>query len=436
VPLAPAPVDPEVLRQEGAHDEPGAVVHPALAQELAHARIDEGKAGLARAPALEAPPRVAPPQPAAAVALLELRPRVAREVRQDLVEEVAPAELATKGVRAGAAAEALVELARGDAAEVQVGRQPRGALARQGVVRVAVAAHAVGEEAPHPLAARPLAAGQRLRDLLLQSERGQRRQPSLAHPGRQRRQPARRAQHRPALGAKPGAVKRREHRVRPAGLGAWRLVDDAEPGVQHEIGHPRVASRRERTGVGSGVDSRGADLAGQPREFALGSPVPDDEAAAALAQRMIQIAQALEQELRPRPGRVAAAQETIVEAEHRDHATVLERRVQGGVIGDAQIPAVPEQGGHPIRAPMESTARSRVLDGMDLDYALPNAWEQAHRRLELLPRATTRAVAAPPRSASARAGAAWTPVPARGRSRAGWRHGSARTATRSPPTWM
>jgi hypothetical protein len=33
---------------------------------------------------------------------------------------------------------------------------------------------------------------------------------------------------------------------------------------------------------------------------------------------------------------------------------------------------------------MESIARSCVLDGMDLDYALPNAWEQARLRLELL----------------------------------------------------
>jgi SAM-dependent methyltransferase len=33
---------------------------------------------------------------------------------------------------------------------------------------------------------------------------------------------------------------------------------------------------------------------------------------------------------------------------------------------------------------MESSARSCVVEGMDLDYALPNGWEQARRRLELL----------------------------------------------------
>jgi hypothetical protein len=76
-------------------------------------------------------------------------------------------------------------------------------------------------------------------------------------------------------------------------------------------------------------------VAREPRKLALGSPVPDDQAAAALAQRTIEIAQALEQELRPWPGGVAPAQEPIVEAKHRDDAIVLERGVESGMIGDA-----------------------------------------------------------------------------------------------------
>src|ERR1700751_6345529 len=51
--LAPAPVDPEILGQERADDEPGAIVNPALALQLAHAGVDERVAGPSLAPGLE-----------------------------------------------------------------------------------------------------------------------------------------------------------------------------------------------------------------------------------------------------------------------------------------------------------------------------------------------------------------------------------------------
>jgi len=72
----------------------------------------------------------------------------------------------------------------------------------------------------------------------------------------------------------------------------------------------------------------------------------DDEAAAAIAQRVVEVAQALEQELRPRPGGVAAAEQAIVEAEDRDHAVALHGGAQRDVVDDPQVAPVPEERGH------------------------------------------------------------------------------------------
>jgi hypothetical protein len=51
--LAPAPVDAEVLGQERADDQPGAIVHPPLALQLPHPRVDQREAGAPLAPRLE-----------------------------------------------------------------------------------------------------------------------------------------------------------------------------------------------------------------------------------------------------------------------------------------------------------------------------------------------------------------------------------------------
>src|SRR6185436_11013485 len=47
---ADAPIDPELLRQEGSGDEARAVVHEPLLQQLAHAGVDEWMSGTAFPP--------------------------------------------------------------------------------------------------------------------------------------------------------------------------------------------------------------------------------------------------------------------------------------------------------------------------------------------------------------------------------------------------
>ena len=155
-------------------------IQPSRAQ-LAHPRVDQRVAGAALAPGLERPLRVAPLD-RAPVAVLELRAGVAREVVQDVVVEVAPAELAAKRLRATAAGQPLLDRPHRDAAEVQVRGQPRRVVPAERVVIVRVAADRAVEEAVEGLARRGLAAAGGIADLLLEPERLEGRQPPLGEP--------------------------------------------------------------------------------------------------------------------------------------------------------------------------------------------------------------------------------------------------------------
>jgi hypothetical protein len=75
------------------------------------------------------------------------------------------------------------------------------------------------------------------------------------------------------------------------------------------------------------VDLTGADVAGELDQLALRRTAPDHEPGAAVAELAVEVGEALEQELRPRPGCVAPAQQPVVEAEHGHDAFVpVERR--------------------------------------------------------------------------------------------------------------
>ena len=111
--------------------------------------------------------------------------------------------------------------------------------------------------------------------------------------------------------------------------------------------NPRVAGAGERADVAGEVDGGRPHLARERRQFPLGPPASHDQSAAALAQRRVEVGEALEQELRPRTGGVATVQKAVVEAEHRNErvgagAGRLERRV----VVDPQVPAEPENGAH------------------------------------------------------------------------------------------
>jgi hypothetical protein len=75
--------------------------------------------------------------------------------------------------------------------------------------------------------------------------------------------------------------------------------------------------------------------------------VAHDQAAAPVAQAGVELAEALEQELGARSGGVPAAQQSIVEAEDRDHrAGGVQSGAEPRMIVQPQVAPKPHQGGH------------------------------------------------------------------------------------------
>jgi hypothetical protein len=125
--LAPPPVNAEILGQERAHHHTHPVVHPAFPQQLPHARVHQREPGSALGPGGERRVIGGPVQ-RAAVAGLELLPRVRRVMGQHVLVEVAPAQLAAQGrcalgcgPRPG---QLVLHRPRGQATEPQIRRQP------------------------------------------------------------------------------------------------------------------------------------------------------------------------------------------------------------------------------------------------------------------------------------------------------------------------
>jgi hypothetical protein len=89
----------------------------------------------------------------------------------------------------------------------------------------------------------------------------------------------------------------------------------------------------ERRHVAREVDRVRADLVRQPRQLVLRPAALHEEPSTALAQRRVEVGEALEHELGPGPARVTAMEEPVVDAEHGDDAVVLRQcRAQGGVV--------------------------------------------------------------------------------------------------------
>ena len=154
MPCSLAPVDPEVLDEERGGDHPGPVVHPAFLAQLPHAGVDERVAGHPFLPGRE-PVGVVEPAVTARPQVLDLRSRLRVE---DLRVEVPPAELAHERL-AAALLRTHGERARRDAAEVQVGREPRGRVGGDRVVAAgAVAVEVRAQPGAGSLDARALAA--------------------------------------------------------------------------------------------------------------------------------------------------------------------------------------------------------------------------------------------------------------------------------------
>ena len=100
--LAEAPGQQQVLDEERRRHEAGAVVHPAGRPELAHAGVDERVAGAGRAARRRARP-ASSRQGKRCEALAQRTLGRVREVVQQVVAELAPAELAQEGAGGAAA---------------------------------------------------------------------------------------------------------------------------------------------------------------------------------------------------------------------------------------------------------------------------------------------------------------------------------------------
>ncbi len=107
----------------------------------------------------------------------------------------------------------------------------------------------------------------------------------------------------------------------------------------------------------------GPDLLCERCELALGGAVANDEAAAAPAQRAVEVGQAFEQELRAGAGRVAAVEQAVIEAEDgHDVVMRVECGAQRRVLMQSQVAPEPDdrRHGRAGRARSRSaTARSR-----------------------------------------------------------------------------
>ena len=129
------PVDVQILRQERRREQPRAVVHEALARELPHPRVDDRVARAALLPGREAlgVVRASGGRAAGSRVVDDLGAR-----GEQLRVEVAPAELPHERLGALAAAGALAQLERREAAEMEERAEPRGAVGGEVVVQLVV----------------------------------------------------------------------------------------------------------------------------------------------------------------------------------------------------------------------------------------------------------------------------------------------------------
>jgi hypothetical protein len=127
-------------------------------------------------------------------------------------------------------------------------------------------------------------------------------------------------------------VKRGEDGVGLALPGLDRAhVDGVQPlvraqldaGVVERATRPLAALPRKRAHVLGHVNRRRAHLSRHLGELALRPAAANHQPRAAVAQLAVEAGEALEQELSPRPGGVAAVEQPVVEAEDRHHTVVL-----------------------------------------------------------------------------------------------------------------
>jgi hypothetical protein len=139
--LAEPPVEPEALRQVGGDYQSRAIGQPAFVRELTHRGVDDGDARLALAPAGERLVVLAP----LALARAEIAAGQVGVGREQLLEEVAPAESSHEGCASLVLSGSCDEFHGRDAAEMEVRAQTRRRVAGEAVGVVFIASEAARE---------------------------------------------------------------------------------------------------------------------------------------------------------------------------------------------------------------------------------------------------------------------------------------------------
>ncbi len=352
VPGPVGPLDVQVLDQERGHDHADPVVHPALGQQLAHARVHDRVAGPALGPG---PERLVGVLAGGVRHLGHLGQEVLAGALRPEVQhggvELPPGDLLAVGRIT--AAQAVQDRPRVDRAPLQVGRHPRRVVQVGPVPLGGVAAQVA---APEPAPGVPGRCFTGLRQ---------------GQAGRQVR----------VLGD-AGAVHRAPVHVGGPGVGglapAMLGPDPVERGVDLErravaLGHPARGHRVRRPGadqrdvsqcvvdslvagpavgavIGADVHRGRAHFPGHGGHHVLRLAPAHDQPAAVLAQLGIQRAQSPIHEGDPRrAGRLA---QHVVQDEQRRHRPLPGGGQQSRVIAQAQVPAEPQHGcGHQRQFP-------------------------------------------------------------------------------------
>ena len=311
-------------------------MHPAAGEQLAHRGVDDRIAGAALAPGVEQrrrrrPTRAGRTRGGARGACCRGggagRARRSRATRAGARTQPRPRRRV---------AGALLELARRDAAEVQVGRQ-LGGPAREHVVALLVALEARAQPGAHPLPPGRLARRHGVRPPRAPAPPAAR--PTATPEGNASRRGApwtsRRGTDSQARWKGVNTECGRPSLVRTRPTSATNSCPAAAaPRPRRRRAPPRPAGRaRART---ARRRRRSRRRSRQPRRPARGSsssgrPVAHDEVGAALAQRGAQLGQAAVQEPGAVAGGEAALEQPRVEHEHRHDALALAMR--GGQAG-------------------------------------------------------------------------------------------------------
>ena len=340
---APLPRKVQVFHEEAGHDHAHAVVHPPGGQQLAHARVDDGIPGAARAPRGETFFRASVGVDGHRVHLgLQVLPRRARLVMQHVGVELAPPQLAAVVVVVLVGFQFGQQLARVQHAEAQVRRQHAAAVAIGVVAFFFVLAERVGSEV---LPSRPRGFFAGLRQLggefriggnTVALDVGCAAKIHVLGCGQRLR---------PTVGD-PTARERREHRVRRAvGLAHRAGVDGvrrADANQLHSLRsetllHLTVTLRAVGAEVGTYEDRVGAGLFRETRHDVERVAVTHHDGS---VHGGVERANVAVQKRETRGTR--AVDEQRVEHEQRRGHAVRERGIQRGMVGKSQVATKPD----------------------------------------------------------------------------------------------